>query len=108
MTPFMEYHPGGVKYIMSAAGKDGTKVRFWDAKPRAFPSDFPDSLLLFAWTQRGSASSSSALDGAWLAVLFFLSCAHHLESLNPKPSTLTPNPMIRLSPRSCSTSFTPG
>lgn len=26
MTPFMEYHPGGVKYIMSAAGKDGTKV----------------------------------------------------------------------------------
>ncbi|EKX39807.1 hypothetical protein GUITHDRAFT_96532, partial [Guillardia theta CCMP2712] len=26
MTPFFEYHPGGPKYILMAAGKDGTKL----------------------------------------------------------------------------------
>uniref|UniRef100_A0A6T8JZ40 Cytochrome b5 heme-binding domain-containing protein n=2 Tax=Hemiselmis andersenii TaxID=464988 RepID=A0A6T8JZ40_HEMAN len=26
MTPFFEYHPGGQKYLMMTAGKDGTKL----------------------------------------------------------------------------------
>ena len=86
MTPFMEYHPGGVKYIMSAAGKDGTKVRSRNSKSPAFPSDFPDYRLFYALTQRGSKTGSVAQRHVACRPLF-PSFARHLASLNPKPST---------------------
>ena len=46
MTPYIEFHPGGIPEIMKAAGKDGTQLfdEVWKNDCSHFFSQVPDPI----------------------------------------------------------------